>query len=168
MKEKTEKTKKERKPRSSKKQDSDKKPRSSKKQDTNIPLPDREIKPALKPKENLPNLTNIIHDNVVTKMKKVKETSKSKESKVKPDPQKQPRKVKTNPTVCYFPDQEGLPLTAADLEFLCPGQWLTDQVVALEVSRLEDKFSPESGGIKIFDSVLYQKLLQTTPEMKKN
>ena len=135
MKEKPEKTKKERKPKSRKKQDSDKKPRSRKKQDTNIPLQDREIKPALKPKENLPNLTNIIHDNVVTKMKKVKETSKSKESKVKPDPQKQPRKVKTNPTVCYFPDQEGLPLSVADLQSLRPGQCLTDQVVALEVSK---------------------------------
>ena len=70
MKEKPEKARKKGKPRSSKKQDSVKKPRPSKKQDADIPLPDREIKPAFKPKEKLPNLTNIIHDNVVTKMKR--------------------------------------------------------------------------------------------------
>ena len=54
-------------------------------------------------------------------------------------------KPKPNPTVCYYPEEGGLALTATDLESLAPDQWITDQVVALELSRLEDDLGKSPG-----------------------
>ena len=67
-------------------------------------------------------------------------------------------KPKPNPTVCYYPEEGGLALTATDLESLAPDQWITDQVVALELSRLEDDLGKSPGGVHTFDSTFYQKL----------
>ena len=96
-------------------------------------------------------------------MKKLERKTPTRKARVSPELQKNQgkskSKVKSNPTVCHFPGPGGLPLTAADLESLRPGEWLTDQVVALEVSRLEENKS--LGEMKIFDSVFYQKLFAT-------